>query len=474
MAFVLLVVVGITSYRGVDTLTKSSYSVAHTHDVLDRITAVANHLKDAETGQRGFIIAGTESFLEPYNGALALIPATLADVQELTSDNPAQQSRVSELDRIANAKLVEMQRVIDARRAGGFTAAQTIISAGVGKQLMDDARRVIGEMEREERRLLTERAAEVEAVASTTRATILVATVVCIVLVSIAGYSITRSVTAQVGMAVRNVQSSSAELQAAANQQVSGTKEQVAAMTEITTTINELLATSRQIAESAQRVAQVAGETARSAKGGTGTVDSAQESINAIRRQVDQVVTYMLDLGKKSQQIGVVLDIVAELSEQTNILAINATIEAAGAGESGRRFAVVADEIRKLADRVGSSTKEIRGLIDDVRAAVNTTVMATEGGSKAVDAGTRQFDEVALSFRRITEMVVTATDASREIELSTKQQATAVEQVKVAISNVTQASRETETSSGQTLQTAAQLNSLSRDLLRIIDPAAAA
>ena len=111
------------------------------------------------------------------------------------------------------------------------------------------------------------------------------------------------------------------------------------------------------------------------------------------------------------------LEIVSELAEQTNILAINATIEAAGAGEAGKRFAVVADEIRKLADRVGGSTKEIRGLIDDVRSAVNTTVMATETGSKAVDAGTRQFGDVATSFKQIADLVATTTEAAREIEL---------------------------------------------------------
>ncbi|MEI9986937.1 MAG: methyl-accepting chemotaxis protein [Aliidongia sp.] len=172
-------------------------------------------------------------------------------------------------------------------------------------------------------------------------------------------------------------------------------------MSEITTTISELLATSRQIAESAQRVAHIADQTATAARSGHGTVDTAQDSISGIRRQVDQIVGHMLELGKKSQEIGSVLDIVAELSEQTNILAINATIEAAGAGDSGRRFAVVADEIRKLADRVGGSTKEIRTLIDEVRSAVNTTVMATETGSKAVDAGSRQFGDVAAAFRQI-------------------------------------------------------------------------
>ncbi|MGC4061029.1 MAG: methyl-accepting chemotaxis protein, partial [Aquabacterium sp.] len=158
-------------------------------------------------------------------------------------------------------------------------------------------------------------------------------------------------------------------------------------------------------------------------------VTRSDESITGIRQQVDVIVNHMLDLGKKSQQIGAVLDIVSELAEQTNILAINATIEASGAGESGRRFAVVADEIRKLADRVAGSTKEIRHLIDDIRSAVNTTVMATETGSKSVDSGSRMFGEVASTFSQITALIATTTEAAREIELSTKQQTSAVEQV---------------------------------------------
>jgi methyl-accepting chemotaxis protein len=245
-------------------------------------------------------------------------------------------------------------------------------------------------------------------------------------------------------------------------------------MAEITTTITELLATSRQIAESAQRVVAVATETGAAARNGDNTVQRSQESIGSIRRQVELIVNHMLDLGRKSQQIGGILEIINELSEQTNILAINATIEAAGAGEAGRRFAVVAEEIRKLADRVGGSTKDIRVLIEEVRSAVNTTVMATESGSKAVESGARQFSEVAASFAHIARLVGTTTDAAREIELSTKQQSTAVEQVNLAITNVAQATREAEASSGETLQTASQLASMSRDLSRMVQARAAA
>jgi methyl-accepting chemotaxis protein len=283
-----------------------------------------------------------------------------------------------------------------------------------------------------------------------------------------------RALTSQISAAVRHVQSSSTELQAAAGQQATGAKEQATAMAEITTTITELLATSRQISESAQRVASIAQETAGAARTGDETVRRSQDLVGSIRRQVDLLVSHMLELGRKSQQIGGVVDVVNELAEQTNILAINATIEAAGAGDAGRRFAVVAEEIRKLADRVAGSTKDIRGLVDEVRTAVNTTVMATESGSKAVDAGARQFAEVAAALAHIARLVGTTTEAAREIELSTKQQATAVEQVNLAIANVAQATRESEASSGQTLQTASQLASMSRDLARLVQSRAAA
>jgi len=240
-------------------------------------------------------------------------------------------------------------------------------------------------------------------------------------------------------------------------------------MTEIATTITELLATSRQIAESSQRVSAVAGQTVTAVRAGGGTVEKTNDASATVRRQVDQIVTHMLDLGKKSQQVGQVLDIVGELAEQTNILAINATIEAAGAGEGGRRFGVVADEIRKLADRVGASTKEIRGMVDDVRGATNATIMATEAGSKAVDAGTAQMAETAVAFKQIGSLVSTTTDAAREIELSTKQQASAVEQVNAALGSVVQAARETEASASETLQTSRQLTSLSSELLRMVN-----
>jgi len=396
------------------------------------------------------------------------------EFRALTADNPSQQKRIDEAEPLIVAKLDVLKRYIDLRRKTDLAQAAKVFSSAEGKRLMDSIRRTAGQMDNEERGLLKQRAEEVESASSGTRSTIIFGTLACLLFVTGAGVTITRSLSGQIGQAVRHVQSSSVELQATANQQASGAKESSTAMNEISTTISELLATSRQIAESAQQVAHIAEETSKAARTGDQTVEKAHESVSGIKRQVDLIVTHMLDLGKKSQQIGGILEIINELAEQTNILAINATIEAAGAGDAGKRFAVVADEIRKLADRVGGSTKEIRLLIEEIRAAVNTTVMATEGGTKAVDLGARQFAEVTTALKQITNLLASTTEAAREIELSTRQQATAVEQVNAAIANVSTATKETETSLTQTLQTATQLTGLSRELTRLIQPGVSA
>lgn len=437
----------------------------------------AEHMSAASAQRMGsalrFLLTKDDRYLDEMREARTEMLTAIEHLRGIVQ-RPEEHRSIDPMERNEPELEAALTRLIELRRSDAELDA-VVKSYGEDvlpkRQAMRDSIDAFVEVER---RVLDEAKQE-----STSAAAFAIQLVVGIVVLAIAfagtvAWVLTRTLGRQIGTAVGHVQSSSSELQAAANQQATGAKEQSTAMSEITTTISEMLASSRQIAESAQRVAQIAEETAGSARAGEGTIEKAHDSIAGIRRQVDLVVEHMLALGKKSQEIGSILEIVSELAEQTNILAINATIEAAGAGDSGKRFAVVADEIRKLADRVADSTKEIRGLIDDVRSAVNTTVMATEIGSKAADAGSKQFGEVAVSFRQIAQLVSTTTEAAQEIELSTKQQASAVEQVNVAVGNVAQTTRETEASSSQTLQTASQLANLSRELQRLVQPQVAA
>ena len=468
VAAVLTLAVGVVAVGALRSVVESKDEVISVH--AQRLIDTQRLRLDVErksAANRTYLLTGDQTYFDQIAQARA---ALLADIDRLDRDSTSQSARAILAD-VRTAEAAHQQGadgVNELRRSGAtqdvvaraFEANQATKRAELDAEI--DAFTALADREL--------RTARQDATDTATTASILVMAmgVAAALLATVLAVLLGRALNRQIGTVVGQVQTSSAELEAVATQQATGAKEEATAMSEITTTINELLATSRQIADGAQRVARIADDTAGAARVGENTIEQANESIAAIRGQVDLIVRHMLELGAKSQQIGAVLDIVSELAEQTNILAINATIEATSAGESGRRFAVVADEIRKLADRVSGSAKEIRGLIDDVRGAVNTTVMATETGSKAADAGMRQFGDVAATFDQITGLVTTTTEAAREIELSTKQQSTAVEQVNVAVVDVAQATRATEASSTQTQQTAAQLAGLSLDLMRLV------
>ena len=416
---------------------------------------------------RAYLLIGDQEYFDATNNDRAEFLATVTDLRstltgstslsllQAVSDTEAQHAAALQPVMERRRSITDL-RDFDQLRAGDVAPARKALQDAIAA-LTD---RVRSEVE----------AARRDASAKANRAiTVIVGLgLLAIIFGMTVAWRLSRDLRREVGAAVGHIQSSSAQLEAAAAQQAGGGRDQASAMSEITTTISELLITSRQIADSAQRVSKIAEETAEAAQNGDATIDQTRASIAAIRTQVDQVVQHMLALGEKSQQIGGVVDLVSELAEQTNILAINATIEASGAGEWGRRFAVVADEIRRLADRTTGSAKEIRGLIEDVRGAVNVTVMATEIGAKSVDAGARQFDDATNSFREIVQLVSTTNDATREIELSTKQQTTAVEQVNMAASDTARVTRETEASAVQTRQTATHLATLSSELLDLV------
>ncbi|HEX3764011.1 MAG TPA: CHASE3 domain-containing protein [Kofleriaceae bacterium] len=461
-------IVAVTGLRTTQALVANDELVEHTHEVRLQLELLLGALVQAETAERGFVITGEARFVDPYRAALASLDTALATLRRLTADNPGQQRRLDELHPLLDQRHRELDSVMEARRTGGLESGAAAMVAAHGAELGASIRRLIDDMDAEERTLLDARKRSAISAADTADTVIQWGGAAAVIIAAAIGWLLSRSLVQRIGSAALQVQTSSAELQTAANQQVSGARDQVTAMSEISTTMTELLATSRQISDGATRVSQIAKQTGDAAASGSATVNLGNDASGQIRQQVDLIVGHMLELGKKSQQVGAVLDIVAELAEQTNIVAINAAIEAAGAGDAGLRFGVVADEIRKLADRVTASTKDIRVMLDVVRGAVTATVMATETGSKAVDAGATQVADVARAFRQIAALVTTTADATREIELSTKQQASAVEQVHLAIAGLAQTTRETEAGATQTLQTSSQLTSLSTSLTRLV------
>jgi methyl-accepting chemotaxis protein len=272
----------------------------------------------------------------------------------------------------------------------------------------------------------------------------------------------------QVRLGGEQVGASAAELLATAEEHAASATQQSSAVAETTSTIEELAATAAQIAETSEAVAGYAAETLRYAELGRSAVADSVSSMDTIADRVDGITSRALSLGEKSQEIGRILDVIDDLADQTNLLALNAAIEAARAGEHGRGFAVVASEVRKLAERSQESAGQIQAIVGEIQAEANSTIIATEEGSKEVREGTRLARGVVDALERISGMVDETTSAAKEISIATQQQRSASDQVVSAMTQVSDASRQYAVGSRQSASAAAQLNALAGDLRQAI------
>jgi methyl-accepting chemotaxis protein len=274
---------------------------------------------------------------------------------------------------------------------------------------------------------------------------------------------------ASVKEAIQQLSTSANELMAISTQQASGAAEQAAAVQEATTTSEEIAATAKQVAENAGRVEALAGHASTASTAGQQAVTDAVGGMDHLKGQVMSIAEAMLQLGENSQKIGGIIDIIDEISDQTNLLSLNAAIEAAGAGEAGKRFSIVANEVRRLADRTAEATNQVKALIVQIQQATNSTIMLTEEGTKGVDAASALVANISQALERITRAVAETTNAASEIKLMTQQQTTASEQMAETIAEVRDVASQVATSSQETTQSITELTTLAERLQDLVE-----
>jgi len=270
----------------------------------------------------------------------------------------------------------------------------------------------------------------------------------------------TASLLDQIRGANTNMLALTAEVLAATEQQASGAAEQAAAVTETSATVEELAQTSSQIADNSEAVVRVAERTLATAEEGMHAVQQSSEGIEEIRITTQQSSDRILALGERSQEIGRVLTIIDEIAEQTKILALNAAIEAARAGDAGKGFSVVAEEIRKLAESVTESTQEIGRVVREIQASTSALIMQTEKAAKKVAEGREMAGNTHDALARIVAQVEETTDAAKQISVATQQQRTASDQVVISMREVATVSQQAAQASRQISAAIVELNAL--------------
>jgi methyl-accepting chemotaxis protein len=278
-----------------------------------------------------------------------------------------------------------------------------------------------------------------------------------------------RRTTKDISEAINLLGSSASEILASTTQVASGTAETATAISETTTTVEEVRQAGQLSSRKAQNVSDIANRVAQVSRDGQKAVGETAAGMRNIRDQMDSIVATIVRLSEQSQSIGGIIASVSDLADQSNLLSVNAAIEAARAGEQGKAFAVVAQEIRSLAEQSKQATAQVREILGDVQKATSAAVMATEQGSKAVEAGVKQSAQTGEAIRVLAEGIGEAAQASTQIAASSQQQVVGMDQIGTAMENINQAGAETAASMRQMETAATNLHELGEKLKGLVE-----
>ncbi|MFY9179810.1 MAG: methyl-accepting chemotaxis protein [Venatoribacter sp.] len=241
-------------------------------------------------------------------------------------------------------------------------------------------------------------------------------------------------------------------------------QKQAGEIEQLATAMNEMSATIAEVAQHAQLTSQATGDSQRSAQTGQSTVRNVIDSIRTLARRVEDASEIISSVRQESVNIGAILDTIQAIAEQTNLLALNAAIEAARAGEQGRGFAVVADEVRNLAARTQQSTAEIKTLIDRLQTSSSSAVESMEAGVSQAEHSVEEADKAGAALQLITDSVTTITDMTHQIASATEEQSLVVKEMDRNLIQVNQLTEQTKAHSLMADEAADKLDATARKL----------
>ncbi|NTX51663.1 methyl-accepting chemotaxis protein [Myxococcus sp. CA039A] len=531
LSLMVLLILAVVAFQGARQLTDTTEGLLKAHENFRLVREVRALLIDAETGQRGFLLTGEDPYLEPYQAALSSLQQDMNMLRDAMAPFPDQRNRMVRLEPLVTGRLALLEEGIRQRREKGLEASLPIIRGNRGKQLMDQIRSVINEMLAEEQERWTEHSDAARDTARQIMWVLAICTVLGIILVSAGSYLVTRSITVplrrlmigteQLGrgelthridlkgrdemaelarafneMAERRQQSeaqiakqseqrehtlrtvaefvnqlagASSEILASTTEQVASAQEQGSAVTETVSTIEEITKTSEEAAGRARNVSDSARHAEEVGRSGRRTVEEAVASMGTVREQVESIASRILALAEQAQAIGDIITTVNDISEQTHMLALNASIEASRAGENGRGFAVVAAEVKALADQSKKATGQVRQILGQIQKATHGAVMTTEEGTKSVAATTRIVAEAGSTIQSLSDLLAQASLTAAQIAASANQQATGIAQIRQAMHDVNQATQQGLMSSRQTERAMQDINGMGQKLKNLLE-----
>ncbi len=265
------------------------------------------------------------------------------------------------------------------------------------------------------------------------------------------------------------IHSRAGAISSAINQQSGLATRLSSSVVEISSTMEEFSSTASQISQHSQGVVERADKTLEDTKVGATEVENLTFKVNDISQNIEANLSEIVELGRRSKEINKIMEIINNIANQTKLIAFNAALEAASAGEAGKRFGVVAIEIRRLADSVVESTTEIEGKITEIQDAVNRLVMSSEKSSELIQEGQQYAAQTVVMLIESVDGVEETANAARQISLSIQQQQIASSQVVTAIKDIEEGARVSTESIQQSNGATAELAGLTDELRSLVN-----
>ncbi|MFO8155165.1 MAG: methyl-accepting chemotaxis protein [Thiohalospira sp.] len=268
----------------------------------------------------------------------------------------------------------------------------------------------------------------------------------------------------QVTQSAKQVGESASEVARIGDKTREGVQRQQAETEQVATAMNEMTATVEEVARNAASAADATNTADQEASAGNEVVQGTIQSIRSLADEVERASGVINRVSSDSENIGKVVEVINEIAEQTNLLALNAAIEAARAGEAGRGFAVVADEVRTLAQRTQKSTDEIRQMIETLQQGAGEAVQVMETGREQATSTVETAGKAGESLENINDAVSTITDMNQQIASAAEEQSATADEINRNVTNITQVADETSVGAQELGSASEQLNQLAAEL----------
>jgi methyl-accepting chemotaxis protein len=460
---VLLILSGAT-YSYVLNREKFNEEIEVSHDTVFQAQQTALGISRMVRALRGQVIDPSEPhYQEGYEKGLQAFQEASAELIPLL-DNPETIEQMNTV--LVQAEEVQevADQIITLSKAGQTEQATELVTTIILDEMDTTVRGIL----EQEIAALEEKKLEGEATKQFLLQLEVVSVAIATAITAFVGFLIASGISRKVQQSVSDITTSSNEIATTVEEQERAAHQQAASVNETTTTMDELEASFRQSAEQAKAAAAAAKRALELTEGGNQAVGENLEGMFMLEKKVGTIAEQMLQLSEQAQQIGSISQLVSDIASQTNMLALNSSVEAVRAGEHGKGFTVVANEIRKLADQSQRSADKINELVSQIQNAINSTVMVTEEGTKTVSTGVDIARRTEQAFTGAADAVNQVVLNNQQISLNLKQQLDGIQQIVQAMETINQGAKETASGITQAKVGTQQLNETASTLKRLI------